>query len=30
MMRYAARNAMLPQVTGLALSLGYIVSRAPC
>lgn len=26
MMRYAARNAMLPQVTGLALSLGYIVS----
>ena len=28
MMRYAARNAMLPQVTGLALSLGYIVSGA--
>jgi len=26
MMGYAARNAMLPQVTGLALSLGYIVS----
>lgn len=26
MMQYAARNAMLPQVTGLALSLGYIVS----
>ncbi|MGI6206682.1 MAG: ABC transporter permease [Anaerolineae bacterium] len=26
MTRYAARNAMLPQVTGLALSLGYIVS----
>lgn len=28
MMRYAARNALLPQVTGLALSLGYIVSGA--
>ena len=28
MMRYAARNALLPQVTKLALSLGYIVSGA--
>jgi peptide/nickel transport system permease protein len=28
MMRYAVRNAMLPQITGLALSLGYIVSGA--
>ena len=28
MMKYAMRNALLPQVTGLALSLGYIVSGA--
>jgi len=28
LMRYAVRNALLPQVTGLALSLGYIVSGA--
>lgn len=28
LMKYAFRNALLPQVTGLALSLGYIVSGA--
>ncbi|MFT3943855.1 MAG: ABC transporter permease [Ancrocorticia sp.] len=28
MMRYAARNAMLPQITGLGLSLGFIVGGA--